>query len=166
MIATAQQQTFETTTRYRELEDAVWLILSTRNRGDVLSFDEITAATGLEPHSEGWNHLISNRIRRRMRNDRKINLEIIDHGSRQYKLLTDRESATVLATKNQRRIHRQCNRALKKAAVVNASSLSVAERLQHNANIECLKRSRKAARAGVKSVAKPIESMPRRKVPA
>lgn len=121
--------------------------LSTVERGDILPWEAIEDLAGGDRNEDRPKHIIQ-KFRRRMQFTRGIFLKAINNVG--LKALTDSEQIEHGSQTRQRKIFRQCQRAIRELTDVEPANLSIHEQTIRARALDAARTVRKMARRAVK----------------
>lgn len=138
--------------------EAVWKIIP--NRGQVLRWSQIEKASGCVRYQGSWATIVK-KIRKRLRIERmQATWPETGIGLR---LLTEKETVTLIPKERQKRMFRQAGRAIKDMETADPGKLSMTDRRILASQLDRLKQERKNLRAAQKELLEASETIPRRK---
>lgn len=140
---------FEETKFHPRAENALFEAARVKERSDVISFEEIEQATGVNRDDPRYSQLIK-RFRRRMRKERGIAMRpVIDVG---FRLLTSSEQ--VNQNDRWRKVSRQTYRAAQEIEAVDDTELSVTDRRVRIMQLERLAEARSQSLRSIRALKK------------
>lgn len=148
-----------------EAVDGLMLMSEAYGRGQCIPWEEVERIAGSRRTSRGV-YVIS-KWQRRMEDERSI-VTLCAKGVG-VRLLTDEETAIEIPALRQRKAYRQIRRAIRQTAVVNVDRLSDASRrvlALQRANMADQRRDLLRSQRQLEKRLAPVETNPRRKVPA
>jgi len=133
---------------------------SVGERGSVLQWSTIEAASGCEYGTDSWWTIV-NKVRKRLRDEymqatwpeRTVGLRLLTHS----------ETATLIPRMRQRKMFRQAGRALKEMQTADPAKLNMTERRLLASQMDRLTAERKSLRAAQKELLQASPTLPRRK---
>lgn len=133
----------------RSAVDALLHLASQYHRGQVMPYDRIEAAGGVDRKHESWNTVVK-KFRRRLLKEREIALRpVVNIG---YELLTHRDQVRRCSSDRQRRMFRQAQKAIAEVGSVPSDSLGDHDRRLQMAQMDRLRNERKELRRSLREV--------------
>lgn len=138
--------------------DAVWKIIP--ERGSVLRWSAIEHASGCIRYEGSWSTIVK-KIRKRLRQERmQATWPETGIGLR---LLTEKETVTLIPKERQKRMFRQAGRAIKEMETADPGKLNMTERRILASQLDRLRAERKSLRAAQRELLEASQTIPRRK---